>query len=227
MVEFLYARGCHVPFLCIKQPLMRICYALLLTLPLSIHAQTTWEVEVGGSTIGGTPPYYLPADLVIQEGDLVHWEAVSGTHNVYGQLDEFPTNPEGFDSDSAVSNMDFIYTFTIPGFYMYHCTQDGHAVTQHGTITVIGSSGIVPLPPRPLFSLFPVPADDQVMISFDGCRGATSAEVVTSSGRTVRIQEVRDNSVNTIDLAGLSGGQYYMIVHGAYGRSAIKAFVKR
>ena len=211
---------------------MRKLLTLSFLLPIALCAQTTWMVEVGGSLAPGsdTLPYYTPDTFAIALGDIVQFNCVSGKHNVYGGFDEFPANAAEFWShlDPAFSPWIYSKTFTVAGVYEFMCTADDHAITQMGRITVIGSSGITPeLPtPRPTFTLFPVPANDRIMISLAGCKGAVKAQVLNAEGQMVREQPVKDNDTAPIDLGGLPTGQYYMVVEGAFGRSALKPFVK-
>jgi plastocyanin len=77
---------------------MNRLYALLLfAFPLLAAAQVTFTIEATGGTGLGTP-LYNPQFITILVGDIVQWNGVSGTHNVYGELDDFPNNPEGFSS---------------------------------------------------------------------------------------------------------------------------------
>lgn len=207
---------------------MKTITTLLFALPLSLAAQTTWQVEVGGSTAPNseTLPYYDPSELTIHVGDIVHWHSVSGTHNVYGMHDMFPDNPEEFESGEPTSDLDYSHTFTIPGVYMYHCTQQGHAVTQHGMITVLeNSSGIEEATDMGHFTLFPVPANGQLNVGLEG--GALrSAEVLSMDGRVQRTVVLNGLSRATIDVDGLATGRYLLRLVDNTGRSLVRTFLK-
>ncbi len=122
---------------------MRTTSTLLSLLPLALFAQTTWNVEAGGSLSDpNNLPYYDPMELVINVGDIVTWTNVQGSHNVNGQLNLFPNNPQGFGSGQpAGAPWVYSHTFTLPGEYLYHCTVtfqgQAHSTTQHGMITVV------------------------------------------------------------------------------------------
>lgn len=211
---------------------MRKILTPFLLLPLALSAQTTWVVTVGGSTAPGSDslPYYEPDTFVVALGDEVLFNCVSGKHNVYAGTDMFPDNPVGFwsSTDTEWSPWTFSHTFTVPGIYEFMCTGIDHSVTQSGRITVLGGSGIAPTPPTPspYFTLFPVPANDRLMISIRGCRGAQRAWVLNAEGQQVRVQAVKDNSTEPVDLTGLPVGQYFILVEGVFGRTAMKPFVK-
>lgn len=80
---------------------------------------------------------FSPQDITVKIGDIVQWENQGGNHNVNGTVDQFPNNPEGFNSGVASSDS-WIYqfTFTVPGIYNYQC--DPHAdLGMTGTVTVL------------------------------------------------------------------------------------------
>ena len=146
---------------------MKPLLTLFAIIPLAVLGQDPWEVEAGGSTAPGSTvdPYFAPMDLEITVGDAVHWTGVSGSDNVYGGLDDFPGNPEGFTSGEPEQDLDYTRIFTIPGVYMYHCTQQGHSATQHGMITVVeDNTHVVELTEIGSLSLYPMPANGQLNI---------------------------------------------------------------
>ena len=67
----------------------------------NILAQTTHNVEVGGSM--QVTPYFNPQYITIQQGDIVEWNCVQGTHNIDGQQSLFPNNPVDFNLDKCLS----------------------------------------------------------------------------------------------------------------------------
>ena len=206
---------------------MRKILTLALSIPLAAMAQTTWNVEVGGSNIGATDPYYDPQDLVIQVGDVVVWTKISGTHNVNGSINTFPNNPASFYSGTpGQTQWPWSFTFTVPGVYEYHCDQQGHAATQFGTITVIDPTNVQEYRVPETVMLFPVPVNDRLMVSINGCTGARSGEVINAEGRIVRSQPLADSRLNTVDLSGLPAGNYYLMVLSDGRGPIIKPFVK-
>lgn len=204
---------------------MKQIITLLAFLPLALSAQVTWEVEAGGSTMGGTPPYYTPADLTIAVGDEVHWHGVSGTHNVYGGLDDFPANPEAFSSGQATQNLSFTYTFTLPGVYGYHCTQMGHAVTQHGTITVESAQNVAESSYGARSILFPVPANNTLTVQLED-PGTHRAEVFSVDGRVLMTATLNGTDRSVLDLENLTTGRYLLRITDQQGRSFIRPFLK-
>ena len=210
---------------------MKQIATLLSILPLTLLAQTIHPVEVGGSLSQGSPdPYYSPQTLTIDVGDIIQWNWVSGSHNVYGGLDIFLDNPEAFSSGGSESSPHtFSHTFTIAGVYDYHCTVEfqgqSHATTQFGTITVLDPNGIRTEAANKAITLYPVPANDLLMLSLEGCTGVRSVDILNSSGILMRSLPVQDDRVNGLDLSGLPAGQYFLLMD-RIRRTVIKPFVK-
>jgi plastocyanin len=206
---------------------MKHLFTLALLFPIAATAQVTWEVDAGGSTAPGstTDPYYAPSELTIHAGDHVHWEAVSGSHNVYGALDMFPDNPEAFDSGDPSSDLDFTFTFNIVGVYHYHCTQEGHAATQMGMITVLSNTqGIEEETRMGRLTLFPVPADGLLTLELEGSTLRT-AEVLSVDGRVQRTIALNGLSRATINVEGLAAGRYLLRLVDARGASLARPFL--
>ncbi len=108
--------------------------------------QTTHIVTVGGDM--NTTPYFDPPFITIDEGDIVKWDCIQGTHNINGAQDSFPANPEYFSyalGNGQDSPWNYSFTFNTPGFYNYNCSMWQHYKTQFGTITVNSSSAQAPV----------------------------------------------------------------------------------
>lgn len=208
---------------------MRPISTLLALLPITVCAQTLWNVNVGGSTI--TPnnlPYYSPQNLTIIVGDMVRWNNVSGTHNVNGELDQFPGNPEAFTSgDPAGMNWSYQFTFTIPGVYNYHCDSDGHAATQFGSITVLeDNTYVAEAEDAAAIRVFPSPTNEQLTIDL-GARSAQSVRVVNLSGETVAAYGGSASGMVTIDISALPAANYFVLITDTAGRMRSVPFGKR
>lgn len=218
--------------MCHKPQRMKKLATLLSLVPVMALAQTTHEVEVGGTLSNpNNLPYYDPMDITINVGDIVEWTNVGGTHNVYGQLDLFPDNPAGFGNGMAQqAPWTFSHTFTVPGVYDYHCTEEFqgnlHSTTQFGTITVLDPNSVTPVVgTTKAITLYPNPANDVLMVGLTGCTGITSIDILTVDGKLLRTAAVQDNRVNQVDLAGLPAGQYYVMMDRGR-RTVLKPFVK-
>lgn len=98
-----------------------------------VHAQTTHMVTLSGAS-------FSPQNLVIQVGDTVVWQNMSGLHNVNGDQATYPSNPESFGSGPAANApWTYVHVFNTPGQYDYRCdVHFGSGMT--GTITVQGGS---------------------------------------------------------------------------------------
>lgn len=207
---------------------MRLLSALLL-LPFAASAQTLWPVNVGGSTIGGTPPFYSPQNLTIQVGDQVRWTNVSGTHNVNGNQSLFPGNPQSFSSGNPSSGgWNYTFTFTIPGVYNYHCTQVGHAATQFGSITVVNpSTGLAEVNEAGnAVNVYPSPASDRLFVDL-GQLEARELRIVNLNGEVVSAMGVTAAGVATMDVSGLAPASYFMLITDREGRVSTKPFIKQ
>jgi plastocyanin len=106
-----------------------LLFSLLVTLQLSLSAQTSHAVGVTNGT-------FTPDSLTIHVGDTVVWTNTQGDHNVNGTTATFPSNPDSFGNDVAGPGWVFSHVFTIAGDYDYHC--DPHAeFGMVGKITVL------------------------------------------------------------------------------------------
>jgi len=205
---------------------MKHILTLVVLLPISVFAQTIWPVNVGGSTIGGTPPYYSPQDLTINVNDIVRWSNVTGTHNVNGTQTLFPGNPQSFNSGNAQNgSWTYQFTFTIPGVYNYHCTQDGHAATQHGTITVQSTTGVAEVTESSDVKVYPVPATDLLYVEL-ATGNARTATVVDLNGATVQSAQLKASGRSEVNIASLAPGKYFVLITDAEGRVTTKPFSK-
>ncbi len=207
---------------------MRLLSALLL-LPLATSAQTLWPVNVGGSTIGGTPPFYSPQNLTINVGDQVRWTNSSGTHNVNGNQSLFPGNPQSFSSGSAASgNWSFTFTFTIPGVYNYHCTQPGHAATQFGSITVVDpSTGLADVDEAGgAVNVYPSPASDRLFIDL-GQSQAREVRIISLNGESAASMATSATGIISLDVSTLAPASYFVLITDGEGRVSAKSFIKQ
>ncbi len=210
---------------------MRTTTTLLTLLPFALLAQTTWNVEAGGTLSDpNNLPYYDPMELVINVGDNVVWTNVAGTHNVNGELNLFPNNPEGFGSGQpAGAPWVYSHTFTLAGDYAYHCTQtfqgQSHSTTQHGTITVVQQQSVTEHTDLGALILFPVPAGNAITIELDGGT-LMQADVLGVDGRLVRSTPLTSAQRAVISLEGIQTGRYFLRLTDRSGRMLVRPFVK-
>jgi len=207
---------------------MRLFASLLLLLPVLANAQIVWPVSVGGSTI--TPqnlPFYSPQHIVIQVGDTVRWTNQSGTHNVNGSLSIFPGNPEGFTSGNSQSG-GWVYKrkFNMPGLYNYHCTSNGHAATQFGSITVLDpNTGLAEIGNEaPGLRVYPAPATNLLTVELGALR-ARSLRAVDLDGREVYSAGPAAGTL-TLDVSILPSGSYFLLITTEAGSMLAKPFIK-
>lgn len=205
---------------------MRTTLALLAALPLAVLAQTTYHVEVGGSTLGPTLPYYAPNVLNILVGDIVIWNNVSGTHNVNGTTVFFPANPQGFSSGGSSSQQwTFTHTFTIAGAYDYMCTTEGHSATQMGRIIVTDATNIAESTTEEPMKLAPTPATDNLFVEV-GSRSIAHFEVMGLDGRMMARHTSNTGRLARIPVTNLPQGNYILRITETTGRTTALRFSK-
>jgi plastocyanin len=207
---------------------MRTLLLVGLLLPASLSAQTLWNVDVGGSTLNPLNlPYYNPQHLTINVGDQVRWSNSSGTHNVNGSLSLFPGNPEGFSSgDPASGSWNFTKTFTIPGVYNYHCTSQGHAATQFGSITVVNpSTGLADVEEASsAIRVYPSPANDRLFVDA-GDLPLRLVRIIDLNGRELLSAPVQRVPM-ALEVESLPSGNYFVLLSDTDGRIAARPFRK-
>jgi plastocyanin len=206
---------------------MRASSTLFALLPFALFAQSTTQVQVGGSLAGGTPPFYSPQNITINVGDIVQWTNTSGSHNVNGTTQLFPGNPQSFSSGAvAGGGWTYSFTFDVAGVYNYHCTAGGHSATQFGQITVVGSTTSVDENEQDAsISLFPVPTSDNLTVEL-GTLSIRTAEVFSLDGQRVASEAVNGNSRVDVHVGGLASGNYFLRLITADGRTITRPFRK-
>jgi Secretion system C-terminal sorting domain len=169
-------------------------------------------------------------ELTIVQGDIVHWTNIQGTHNVNGELNLFPNNPEGFGNGlPAAAPWEFSHTFNIPGVYMYHCTQtfqgQAHSTTQHGMITVVEANSITEESALGNLRVFPIPVANELNVQLDN-GGVQTVEVMSIDGRVVLQQAVNGRTVARMDVNSLPAGRFLLRITNTSGQQAVRPFVK-
>lgn len=209
---------------------MRTTLTLLAALPLALMAQTNYDIEVGGSMLQpNNLPYYDPQFLTINVGDMVTWNGVDGSHNAWGELDVFPSNPEGFGS-GVPQQAPWVYshTFTIPGTYDFHCTAvfQGmpHSATQFGSVTVLDPNGIAEVSPWGELSLYPVPAQEQLTLKIPTTT-PIMVEVFNNNGVLQQARTTIQNGVLQVDVSDWNAGLYLLRLMDDNGEQVVRSFV--
>lgn len=166
---------------------------------------------------------YEPKELTIQVGDTVVWNNPDGHHNVNGNKSVYPSNPESFGNDVAMS-WTFRYVFNTAGTYDYQC--DPHTFFgMFGKVTVKDklSTG-VELAQKLAESvrLYPNPARDFVDVAVPGSLGsAKMLKVYSITGSLVESKQVSANSFR-YDVAHLRTGVYFVEIQTAKQKSVLK-----
>jgi plastocyanin len=176
---------------------------------LTLLAQAeTWNVEVGGGGLNGTP-YYAPQNLTINQGDEVVWTWVSGQHNVTQT-----SGPVFFASGTFSAPNTFAFIFETPGTYEYECTVGNHAATQFGTIVVNPANNIARAEARVVdFTLFPNPASEVTTIEIEG-QGLAVVSILDLTGKLAVRAMTIPAGAQPLDISMLSPGVYFVEVKG-------------
>lgn len=183
---------------------MQLLTVFLIGATLSLSAQTSVDVTASGTS-------FEPAQVNINVGDTVHWFNVSGSHSVNGTLSAYPENPEPFGIETG-SGWTYSYVFTIPGVYNYHC--DPHvSFGMTGVVTVDNVTSTVDAADSDLVnSVFPVPADDFVVLQLasDALAKYPEMELVVYDqlGRQQQQLLLEQSDRHEINVSDLQSGLY-------------------
>lgn len=198
---------------------MKKLYTLTIAifLAFSLGAQTVHEVEV--FNFG-----FEPATLTIEPGDIVEWTNTEGFHNVAGNQEIFPENPETFGNSLAAAPWTYSFTFTLEGTYNYRCDQ--HPAQMQGAIIVSGSASSATETAQSEVSIYPSPAENEIRISgLEEFSGSVVLKIFDITGKLALKQIINPNEV--VDISKLKGGVYlYNIFTPAEVRLTGKLLVK-
>lgn len=210
--------------------IMRSTIILLLLCPFLAIGQTIHIIDVVGTF--NTTPLYVPSNITVNAGDTVRWICNEGTHNVYGELDIFPNNPEGFSSNATAQPSPWVYdhVFTLQGQHDFHCTgglpQNPHSNTQFGAITVMGTQSVSGSERNDDLTIFPNPVDLELHVSTGS--NYASISIMQLDGRIVRaLTAPLPSSPIVLDVSELRPGQYILSAIKEDGLRTEKPFIKR
>lgn len=206
---------------------MKKNYTLLFSLILlatvwlgSISAQTTWNVQVDNFS-------FTPANLTIQQGDIVVWTNIQGTHNVNGTISRFPNNPASFGNDVAPATWEYSFTFDVAGDYDYLC--DPHASFMTGSITVTPSTSINQLEDNSEdISIYPMPFRDKLTFEFSDALNNTykRLDIFSLTGIKVYSNSLDNTEVLELNLSHLTSSVYIYQLTGTSGKVVTGKIVK-
>jgi plastocyanin len=187
---------------------MKILFTTVCAILTLLAQAETWDVEVGGGGLNGTP-YYAPQSLTINQGDEVLWTWVSGQHNVTQT-----SGPVFFASGTLGAPNTFAFIFEAPGTYEYECTVGNHAATQFGTIVVNPANTITKTEARVVdFSLFPNPTSAITTIDIQG-QGMVLVSILDLTGKLALKPISMTTGSQQLDISMLSPGVYFVEVKG-------------
>ena len=148
-----------------------------------------------------------PAELTIDEGDIVIWNNTGGFHNVDGNSMTFPENPEAFGNDLSADLWTYEFNFETAGTYNYQCAQHNF---MEGIINVLGANSTDDQSKR-LLRAFPVPAEDYITISgLNDFSGQSQLDIFDITGK--RAMQTLISANERIDISSLNQGIYFFNV---------------
>jgi len=190
---------------------------LMFVIPIRSEGQTSHAVGV-------TNFVFSPDTLEIHIGDTVVWTNTEGTHNVNGTQTEYPDNPESFGNELGTGWV-FSHVFSLTGVYNYHC--DNHKGSgMIGTITVVDEvTGWNSIERDPLWSMYPNPANDKLLVAANG----TIHSIMIYNATGAKVFEYDNPGVERceISLDEFSSGLYFVKVNIDHEGTQIRRLVKR
>lgn len=167
----------------------------LVLIATGLQAQVKYNVVASGMS-------FTPSSLIINQGDTVEWNNVSGFHNVNGTQATFPSNPVSFGNGAAGAPWTYTFVFNTIGNYTYMC--DVHGISMSGTITVQTPVQITEVDARKNFKIFPNPATDCFKI--DANQSITTVSMYNITGKLVK----KSYQSSKIDIMDLPKGLYIL-----------------
>lgn len=163
----------------------------------NLKAQQHFDVEVSSFK-------YVPETLQVAVGDTVTWTNVQGNHNVNGNTNKYPNNPEGFMNAVGGPGWTYTFVFTKEGFYDYLC--DPHASFMTGAVEV-SSALSVNNPELELISLYPNPAKAGNTVVINGLNSESKPYILSDNLGSV----IKSSTNNSIVLPkNMASGIYYV-----------------
>lgn len=193
-----------------KIQLLFIC----LVLTASLKAQVTFTINQG---TGNT---FNPADVTVNQGDIIHFNLSSFHSILQVSLATWNANgttalPGGFSFPAGSGN----YTTTTPGVIYYVCIN--HVVTDgmKGTITVSAVTGINDVHKSNGGNIYPNPAADFINYQAKSSSPVKEIRIIDFTGKAVKIIRKPDNSDDhvRIDIGNLNKGLYFIQVKSDSG----------
>lgn len=148
--------------------------------------------------------FFNPADITIEIGQSVKWINTGGIHNINGNQNVFPSNPQSFGNGApAGGNWNYLHTFTIPGLYRYIC--DLHPNTMRGSILV--RSAADPYPEYQIHQINSVNADGVADSTDVKCsiRGILHGINIRETGLQITLIDHRGDGIGLFTPTNLPG----------------------
>ena len=202
-----------------------LLFSLLVTLQLSLSAQTSHAVTVTNGT-------FTPDTLTINVGDTVVWTNMEGNHNVNGTTATFPSNMESFGNEVGPPGWVFSHVFTKAGVYDYHC--DPHAqfgmvgkviVMERTSHAVNTTTGLEPINEITEVLIYPNPVIDQFFVSSE--KNIQSISIYNTTGAKILEYGNINRAELEISLVGIRTGLYLVDVQFDDNTSKVSRLVKR
>lgn len=184
---------------------------ILVLITTGLKAQVKYTVVASGMS-------FTPSSLIINQGDTVEWNNVSGFHNVNGTQATFPSNPVSFGNGAAGAPWTYTFVFNTLGNYTYMC--DVHGISMSGTITVQTPVQITEVDAQKNIKIFPNPATDCFII--DANQSIITVSIYDITGKLVK----KSYQSTKIDVVDLQKGIYILDIETVDGNMVEKIIIE-
>ena len=200
----------------------KLCLVMIFTAfcHVNINAQTNWNVTVSNFS-------FSPADLTIDQGDIITWNNTLGTHNVNGTTATFPNNPTSFGNAVQAAPWEYSFTFDIAGEYRFQCNP--HSASMQGTITVNAATSIVSSEENDNIKIYPSPFEEYVFIELPDTKTKSYEQIqlFNMTGQMVYSKQITSDDKFQFDLGHLEPSIYFYRLQDSNGSFNTGKIIKK
>lgn len=184
---------------------------ILVLITTGLKAQVKYTVVASGMS-------FTPSSLIINQGDTIEWNNVSGFHNVNGTQATFPSNPVSFGNGPASAPWTYTFVFNTIGNYAYMC--DVHGINMSGTVSVQTPLQITEVDAQKNIKIFPNPATNCFII--DANQSIITVSIYDITGKLVK----KSYQSTKIDVVDLQKGIYILDIETVDGNMVEKIIIE-
>jgi len=184
------------------------------------NAQTNWNITVSNFS-------FSPANLTIDQGDIVIWNNNLGTHNVNGSTTTFSNNPVSFGNTVQNAPWEYSFTFNVAGEYRFQC--DPHSGSMQGTITVNTVTSIDESDKNEEIKIYPSPVSDYLFFEPVDSEffNYSGVKLFNLNGKMVFGQSLETNERFKIDISHLEPSIYFYQLQNRNGNTVTGKIIKQ